>query len=119
MVSFNKRLKKQNRIVLHIIVSQPPIADAGNDITVQMPQNTVTLDGSKSTDDIEVTRYQWKQRSGENVNMQGKDKAELTVGSLKGGEYVFTLTVFDADGQTDDDDVKVIVKGIPLEKIRN
>lgn len=99
-------------------MSQPPVADAGNDITVKMPQDTVTLDGSKSSDDIEVIRYQWKQTSGENVNMQGKDEEKVTVGSLKGGEYVFTLTVFDADGQTDADDVKVIVKGIQLEKRR-
>jgi len=36
-----------------------PVANAGADKTVWLPVETVTLDGSNSTDDQHITSYQW------------------------------------------------------------
>lgn len=100
--------------MLHNLGSEPPVADAGRDVTIQMPQDFVTLDGSKSRDDVEVVKYEWKQKSGPRANMLGQDSVELNLYGLQVGEYVFTLTVFDADDQSDEDDVLVRVKGMAV-----
>lgn len=70
------------------------------------------LDGSKSTDDVGIVTYQWGQVSGGDVKMKGKKTSILNLNGLQPGTYNFTLTVFDADGQSDKDGVTVIVKGI-------
>ena len=36
-----------------------PVANAGVDKTVWLPVETVTLDGSNSTDDQKIASYQW------------------------------------------------------------
>lgn len=38
---------------------RPPVADGGPDQVVQ-PQDTVMLNGMKSTDDKQIAVYQWK-----------------------------------------------------------
>lgn len=42
---------------------RPPVADAGPDRVVQ-PQDSVTLDGIQSKDDIKIVSYQWHMVSG-------------------------------------------------------
>jgi len=37
----------------------PPVASAGADKTVWLPVETVTLDGSDSSDDQQIASYQW------------------------------------------------------------
>jgi len=37
----------------------PPVANAGADKIVWLPAETVTLDGSNSTDDQHIASYQW------------------------------------------------------------
>ncbi|XP_060566778.1 uncharacterized protein LOC132725621 isoform X26 [Ruditapes philippinarum] len=91
-------------------VNEPPVADAGNDVSIQLPVDSVILDGTRSTDDVEVTQYQWIKKSGGRVTMLGEESAILNLANLEAGEYVFTLTVFDVEGQSDDDDVRVIVE---------
>ena len=41
------------------VANEPPVAQAGGDVVVQLPQLLVTLDGSKSTDDHKITDYRW------------------------------------------------------------
>ena len=40
-------------------VNQPPVAHAGPDITLMLPNNFVELDGSQSTDDKGIVAYLW------------------------------------------------------------
>ena len=44
---------------LIIDVNQPPKAHAGPDITLELPNNFVELDGSESTDDKGIVGYLW------------------------------------------------------------
>lgn len=74
----------------------------------------MTLDGTKSSDDVEVVQYQWIKKTGGRVTMNGEESAILNLNNLEAGEYIFTLTVFDVDGQSDDDDVRVTVEGKKL-----
>ena len=39
--------------------SIPPTADAGSDVFINLPQNSVILDGKGSHDDFGIASYQW------------------------------------------------------------
>jgi PGF-CTERM protein len=85
---------------------EPPVADAGEDITVDDGQY-VNLDGSNSTDNFGIMRYVWEFRLGQNlVNITGQKPAYRFPAP---GVYNVTLTVFDYDGQTSSDSIIVSV----------
>ncbi len=89
-----------------------PIANAGENITITLPTNTATLDGSGSTaaSGGTISAYSWKEVSGpSNAPVAGAAKVSLT--DLVKGTYVFALTVTDSRGKTDADSVTVTVKG--------
>lgn len=46
-------------ISCHYITEQPPVAKAGPDITITLPDNVAILDGSESTDDYGIEEFQW------------------------------------------------------------
>ncbi|XP_057309801.1 dyslexia-associated protein KIAA0319-like protein isoform X2 [Hydractinia symbiolongicarpus] len=88
----------------------PPKANAGNDIVLHLPNNSVILNGNKSTDDKNELTYAWSKSSDSPIcDMQGTDKVQLHVSSLVEGTYVFNLKVTDSNGQSDIVHVKVIV----------
>lgn len=97
----------------------PPVADAGEDVFIQLPVDTVTLNGDTSTDDIEVVRYEWEFVSGDysSVKSKGMDTAYPKLSGLTEGAYTLKLTVYDALGQMDEDTVTVNVKGYYLPNI--
>ena len=41
----------------------PPKASAGPSVTIALPQDTVSLDGSRSADDFGIVSYQWERSS--------------------------------------------------------
>ncbi|KAG8272483.1 hypothetical protein J6590_040638 [Homalodisca vitripennis] len=49
---------------VHVFVkpptNKPPTANAGKNMTVSLPQTTVLLDGSKSSDDIKIVSWNWE-----------------------------------------------------------
>jgi subtilisin family serine protease len=94
-------------------VSQPPIANAGPDQTVDQ-QVPVTLDGSASTDpDGTIVSYSWRQTAGPAVTLAGANTATATFTSpLVSAQttLTFELTVRDNTGDTGKDSVKVIVR---------
>lgn len=90
----------------------PPVANAGRDYEIQLPSNSVTLDGSRSTDDIGVVSYAWTMVSGDSrkVTMSGANSPMLRLDNLGEGDYVFRLVVSDKLRQTSSDEAKVSVK---------
>lgn len=91
--------------------NQPPVARAGDSITIQLPDNQVTLDGSSSSDpDGTISAYLWSQDSGPGNALIGNPESAVTlVSGLVEGEYVFRLKVTDNQGATGEDTVKVKV----------
>lgn len=94
----------------------PPKANAGDDVTIQLPKNNVELDGSRSNDDVKIVDYSWALTSGKrgSMVMEGNKKANVNIRNLEAGAYKFTLTVTDELGQTDDDSVDIVVKGFTV-----
>jgi len=94
--------------VLQYSVNQPPVADAGDDQTVECTSSAgclVTLDGSGSSDpDGDTLSYTW---TDENTNTVGT-AASIQV-TVPLGAHSFTLTVDDGS-ETDSDTTSVTVE---------
>ena len=85
---------------------EPPKADAGSDITVDDGQ-LVNFDGTNSTDNFEIVRMVWEFELGNDpVNLTGRSPKYTFPAP---GVYSVTLTVYDADGQSDTDAMVVTV----------
>ena len=91
--------------------NRPPVANAGADQTITFPANTVTLDGSASTDpDNNITSYAWTKISGpSSFNIANASTAQTQITNLVEGTYQFELKVTDAGVLFSKDTVQVIV----------
>ena len=96
--------------------NNPPIAYAGNDQNITLPQNSTTLSGSASTDsDGTITAYSWSFVSGpSSPTISTPNNANTTVSALVAGTYIFQLTVTDNDGASNTDAVTVVVSNSAL-----
>jgi len=96
-------------------VNKPPVANAGPDITITLPTNSVTLNGSGSDSDGSIVAYKWTYVSGQtlSVNITNPNNAITGVTGLVAGGYIFQLTVTDNLGATATDTVNVTVKPAP------
>jgi hypothetical protein len=92
-------------------VNQPPVANAGSDITITLPTNLTNLTGTASTDpDGTITTYLWSQVSGPSTaTITSPANVSTGISGLAIGVYVFSLRVTDNGGATNLDSVKVTV----------
>lgn len=89
---------------------QPPIANAGFDKVLNLPQDGTDIQGSGSDPDGSITSYAWVKKSGPAAGtLSGQNTSKLSLSNLIAGNYVFTLTVTDNDALTNSDDVRVTV----------
>ncbi|XP_055375563.1 dyslexia-associated protein KIAA0319-like protein isoform X2 [Condylostylus longicornis] len=95
-----------------------PKADAGGNQTLRLPINTIYLNGSKSSDDLKITKYLWTRD--DNSLIAGKiigttdHEPILMLTNIVAGRYVFTLTVFDDQGLSNSQTVNIVVKQDPM-----
>jgi len=91
--------------------NRPPLANAGVDQIITLPNNVVTLDGSGSTDpDNNITGYVWAKISGPpTFNIVNANTVQTQVKDLTQGAYQFELTVTDDKGASAKDTVQVTV----------
>ena len=92
-------------------VNQPPIANAGGDITITLPANVANLSGSASSDpDGTISAYAWSQVSGPSTaTISAATSVNTGISGLQQGSYTFALKVTDNNGATGLDSVKVTV----------
>jgi len=101
--------------------NKPPVANAGSEQTVFLPQDTVVLNGTLSYDpDGRIIKYFWSKLSGPAIlgpiNIDHADSPVLTIKFIAIGEYIFQLEVTDNAGAISKTTVKVIVKDNPAPK---
>jgi TolB protein len=91
--------------------NRPPIANAGADQVISLPTNTVSLNGSASTDpDNNITSYQWTKISGpSSFTIANPNSLQTQVTNLVAGDYQFELKVTDQFGLYNKDMVQVTV----------
>lgn len=96
-------------------VNHAPVACAGKDQTILLPSNSVTLDGTCSTDaDNDISSYIWAKISGpSSSNIATPTAAQTQVNDLASGIYLFELKVTDAAGLFSKDTVQVMVWSQP------
>ncbi|MBL7666335.1 MAG: hypothetical protein JNM93_14465 [Bacteriovoracaceae bacterium] len=87
-----------------------PVANAGNDQTIQLPISTVSLSGTASDAENQSLTYLWTKKSGPTATISNTNTLATNVTSLVEGTYVFNLKVTDTSGGTHNDDIQVVVQ---------
>lgn len=114
----NRRARDRDRVVITVSptsVSEPPVANAGIDQTVD-EGIAVTLDGTASTDpDNDIASYAWVQTAGSSVTLTDDNlaTASFTAPNVTVAETLtFELTVTDALNNVATDTVDVTVEPV-------
>lgn len=98
------------KVIVNDANNNLPIANAGNDITIKLPTNSVTINGSGTDSDGSIIAYQWKQVSGpSSASLSGQNGNVLTASNLTEGNYTFQLSVTDNKNAMGTDSVNVMV----------
>uniref|UniRef100_A0A7E4UUC5 PKD domain-containing protein n=1 Tax=Panagrellus redivivus TaxID=6233 RepID=A0A7E4UUC5_PANRE len=88
-------------VIVERSMNQAPVAIAKN-VAVTLPRSIVALNGSLSTDDAGVVRYQWVPFDDVPACISALDESDskpvLLLSGLVDGEFRFNLTVFDQQG---------------------
>ena len=101
-------------ITVNPLPNQPPVANAGADLSITLPLNTVTLNGAATDADGSIITYQWTKISGPAAfTIASSSTPQTAVNGLAQGIYVFRLTVTDNNGASATDDVTVTVNPAP------
>ncbi|MBC7849310.1 MAG: T9SS type A sorting domain-containing protein, partial [Chitinophagaceae bacterium] len=95
--------------------NQAPNANAGTDISITLPVNNTTLNGTASSDpDGTVSSYNWAKISGPaQFTIANTNSASTALSNLAQGTYSFRLVIADNSGATDSDTVTVTVNAAP------
>lgn len=99
---------------VHVFVKPPtnlpPHANAGENVTINLPQTWALLNASQSTDDINITRFKWRLLSGPNVPVILRDNQTIANATgLTIGKYSFSVDVSDENQNNASDTVSVTV----------
>ncbi|XP_063132675.1 dyslexia-associated protein KIAA0319 homolog isoform X4 [Rattus norvegicus] len=89
-------------LIIRGSLDYPPVANAGPNQTITLPQNTIILNGNQSSDDHQIVLYEWFPDPGgesKEMVMQGAQTPYLHLSELQEGEYTFQLMVTDSSGQ--------------------
>ncbi|PKA99444.1 VCBS repeat protein [Flavobacteriaceae bacterium MAR_2009_75] len=90
--------------------NDPPTVSAGNNQSITLPTNNITLNGSGNDPDGGSVDFLWTQVSGpNNSSLSNEDTKDLSASNLIEGEYIFRLTVTDDENTTASDEVTVTV----------
>jgi hypothetical protein len=101
-----------------VVANQAPSAKITTTNSIQLPVNSVTLDGTNSSDpDGKIAKYQWAQVSGPSIGgLTNAATSVAMVNSLIAGTYQFKLTVTDDQGATSSATTSVVVAAAILNK---
>jgi PKD repeat protein len=100
-----------DELTVTILDATDPVADAGPDQIVEAGEE-VTFDGTGSSDNVDVVSWTWTfEDDGDDVTRTG-ESATYTFDNS--GEFVVTLTVEDAAGNSDEDEVTIRVNSPPV-----
>uniref|UniRef100_A0A2K6RLB6 KIAA0319 n=1 Tax=Rhinopithecus roxellana TaxID=61622 RepID=A0A2K6RLB6_RHIRO len=100
-------------LIVNNAVDYPPVANAGPNHTITLPQNSITLNGNQSSDDHQIVLYEWSLgpgSEGKHVAMEGVQTPYLHLSAMQEGDYTFQLKVTDSSQQQSTAVVTVIVQ---------
>lgn len=100
---------------VHVFVKKPtnlpPIANAGTNITINLPKTWTILNGTQSSDNIKIIHYEWSLISGppSEVKILNSTNVLANVTGLTIGQYIFQLYVNDENNNNATDQVWIKV----------
>src|SRR5690606_21886134 len=95
-----------------------PVARAGNDISVELPENSVQLSGQGESDNGEIVKYEWSQVEGpEGATIKVSTDGGAEIGNLTEGTYRFKLTITDNKNMKATDVITVRVYPLPITSV--
>lgn len=83
------------QVTSNSIVTIIPVANAGEDVVMTLPQNATTLHGTGSDADGSVVGYKWTKISGPAITLPISNTPDVVLSKLIAGTYVFKLEVWD------------------------
>lgn len=90
--------------------NKPPIANAGQNLTISLPQTWVVVDASNSTDDNKIMEFKWEQIQGPStVTFKNANSSKTNVTGLTKGLYIFKVSVTDDNKNVASDKLYVTV----------
>lgn len=95
--------------VLPANANNPPLAQAGNDITIKLPTESVQINGVGTDTDGSIASFLWEQVTGPQATLNNQNTATLAVSGLKEGTYSFSFIVTDNEGATGQDIMTLFV----------
>ncbi len=93
-------------VTVRVLDSEPPVADAGDELTVEQHQ-AARLDGTRSTDNVGVVNWTWSITYEDSVDVHHGPEPLVTFDVA--GDIVVRLDVTDARGNAASDEVVVHV----------
>ncbi len=110
-VTDNSGGSNQSSVQITVIAANIlPTANAGNDQSITLPLNSVTLSGSGTDPDGTISAYNWTKLSGPSgANITNAGSAATSVTGLVQGTYQFQLTVTDNSGGSNQSSVQITV----------
>lgn len=99
------------KVSVNAAANAAPVADAGVDMEIELPDPGIRLNGLASSDpDGTIQSYSWTQISGAGgITITKSNTTTPGVHGVKPGDYIFRLTVVDNAGASSTDDVKLTV----------
>jgi gliding motility-associated-like protein len=97
--------------VLPASINIPPDVNAGPDIDLQLPQNSIVLNGT-ANDDGFIAELLWTKVSGPAATISGETTLDLSLTNLVAGTYLFKLQAKDDQGMTSFENVSVRVSDV-------
>lgn len=95
-----------------VVVAAPPVANAGYNQIITLPNNNITLNASQSSAPAgNIASYSWSKLSGpSSATITNPAIAITTVSNLVQGQYQFQLKVTDNNASVSSDTVSITVK---------
>ena len=95
-----------------VTVAGNPIANAGEDVSLSYPTNSIQLTGNGSSADGSDVGFSWEMISGPGeTTFSDKNSDSPTLSNLVEGTYVIELTVTDKNGMEGTDQLQIFVSG--------
>ncbi|HEX2847695.1 MAG TPA: PKD domain-containing protein [Chitinophagaceae bacterium] len=112
LVTDNQGAKSKDTVSITVLApNKPPVANAGNNVTITLPTSSLTINGSSSYDpDGTIVAYRWTKIAGPaQYSISAPAQKQTQVGNLVQGVYKFELIVTDNQGALGKDTVTVTV----------
>ena len=101
-------------VIVNPAPNEAPIVNAGSDVTITLPTNSVTLIGNATDADGTIASFQWTKISGPSQGtIVSASQPQTSVNNLVQGIYQFELSATDNRGATGRDTVTVTVNTAP------